>query len=240
MSNIKTTLETKVETDVQKKDAKKILFDWADVEDENKISDISKERLTEFSTAHETDKLKKIYDNYDLVSYVKDTGTKDEKLIEQSQKIEKDFQKVAETATAPATARIEFQRLSTPKVATKKDVKAKLNFRGKLMVFGYTAVMAVLGFLAIFNIVQINSLTTQNAQIQTQISQSESSLDELYNIYRNLNNENRISEIVDDRNMIKLESTTNSSIVLRDPKEYTKESNWFDSLCNFFSSLFGG
>ena len=59
MSNIKTTLETKVETDVQKKDAKKILFDWADVEDENKISDISKERLTEFSTAHETDKLKK-------------------------------------------------------------------------------------------------------------------------------------------------------------------------------------
>lgn len=240
MSNIKTSVETQVETEVQKKDAKKILFDWADVENENNISNISKDKLAEFSTAHETDKLKKIYDNYDLVSYVKDTGTKDEKLIQQSQKIEKEFQQVAQTAAAPATARIEFQRLSTPKVASKKDVKAKLNFRGKLMVFGYSAVMVVLGFLAIFNIVQINNLSTQNAQIQSQITQSENSLNDLYETYKYLSNENRISEIVDDRNMIKIESASNSNITLRDPKEYTKESNWFDKLCNFFSSLFGG
>ena len=59
MSIIKTQTETKVETDVQKKDAKKILFDWADVENEKEISSISKEKLNEFSTAYETDKLKK-------------------------------------------------------------------------------------------------------------------------------------------------------------------------------------
>lgn len=240
MSIIKTQTETKVETDVQKKDAKKILFDWADVENENEISNISKDKLTEFSTAYESDKLKKIYDNYDLVSYVKDTGTTDEKLLKQSQKIEKEFNQVAEVASAPATAHIEFQKLSTPKVASRKDVKAKLNFRGKLMVFGYSAVVAVLGFLAIFNIVQINNLNSANAQIQSEIRQSENSLSDLYNIYKDLNNENKISEIVDDKNMIKLETSSSSNITLRDPKEYTKESNWFDKLCNFFSSLFGG
>ena len=240
MSIIKTQTETKVETEVQKKDAKKILFDWADVENENEISNISKDKLTEFSTAYESDKLKKIYDNYDLVSYVKDTGTTDEKLLKQSQKIEKEFNQVAEVASAPATAHIEFQKLSTPKVASRKDVKAKLNFRGKLMVFGYSAVVAVLGFLAIFNIVQINNLNSANAQIQSEIRQSENSLSDLYNIYKDLNNENKISEIVDDKNMIKLETSSSSNITLRDPKEYTKESNWFDKLCNFFSSLFGG
>ena len=87
MSLLKT--ETQVETKVEtKKDAKKILFDWADVEDENKISDISKEKLNEFSTAYENDKLKKIYDNYDLVSYVNDTGTDDETLLKKSQEVE--------------------------------------------------------------------------------------------------------------------------------------------------------
>ena len=240
MSIIKTQTETKVETEVQKKDAKKILFDWADVENEKEISSISKEKLNEFSTAYETDKLKKIYDNYDLVSFVKDTGTNDEKLLKQTQKIEKEFNEVATAASVPATAHIEFQKLSTPKVVTRKNVKAKLNFRGKLMLFGYGAIVAVLGFLAIFNVVQINNLTAQNAQIQSQIQQSENSLSDLYNTYKNLNNENKIAEIVDDKNMIKLESTSNSNISLRPPKEYTKESNWFDKLCNFFSSLFGG
>jgi len=239
MSLLKT--ETQVETKVEtKKDAKKILFDWEDVEDENKISDISKEKLNEFSTAYENDKLKKIYDNYDLVSYVNDTGTDDETLLKKSQEVEKEFTKVAQTASMPATAKLEFQKLSTPKVTTKKSSKAKLNFRGKLMIFGYTAVVAVLGFLAIFNIVQINNLNSQNAQIETQISKSENSLNELYKTYRELNNENKIADIVNDKNMIKLESTNTTNIVLRDPKQYTKESNWFDSVCNFFSSLFGG
>lgn len=237
MSMVKT--ETQVET--QKKDAKKILFDWADVEDENQISDVSKEKLTEFSTAYESDKLKKIYDNYDLVSYVKDTGTTDEKLLQKSEKVEKEFQQVAQIATtAPTTTKIEFQRRSMPRVTAKKSVKAKLNFRGKLMIFGYSAVVAIMGFLAIFNIVQINNLNSQNAQIESEITRNENALSDLYNTYKTLNNEDRISNIVRDKNMIKLESTSNSNITLRDPKEYTKESNWFDSICDFFSSLFGG
>lgn len=237
MSMLK-NVETQV--DIQKKDAKKILFDWADVEDENAISDVSKDKLTEFSTAYESDKLKKLYDNYDLVSYVKDTGTTDKTLLQKSEKIESDFQQVAESASAPATTKIEFQRLSTPNLSAKKDKKTKLNFRGKLMIFAYSAVVAVLGFLAIFNIVQINNLNSQNAQIQAEITKSENSLNDLYNTYKELNNENRISEIVNDKNMIKLGSTSDSNITLRDPKEYTKESNWFDSICDFFSSLFGG
>ena len=65
-------------------------------------------------------------------------------------------------------------------------------------------------------------------------------MNELYKTYRELNNENKIADIVNDKNMIKLESTNTTNIVLRDPKQYTKESNWFDSVCNFFSSLFGG
>ena len=57
MSVTKTELETEVK--VEKKDAKKILFDWATTENENEISDVSKEKLTEFSTAYENEKLKK-------------------------------------------------------------------------------------------------------------------------------------------------------------------------------------
>ena len=239
MSIIKTQTEIKTDTEV-KKDAKKILFDWADVEDENSISNVSKEKLNEFSTTYETDKLKKIYDNYDLVSYVKDTGTDDEKLLKKSQTIEKEFNELVQSANVPTTAHVEFQKLSTPKISNRKNVNAKLNFRGKLMVFGYASIVAILGFLAIFNVVQINNLNSQNAQIESQIHQSENKLGDLYEIYKELNNSDRIADIVDDKNMIKLESTSNSNITLREPKQYTKESNWFDKICNFFSSLFGG
>ena len=76
--------------------------------------------------------------------------------------------------------------------------------------------------------------------LKDRYTKNENSLNDLYKTYKELNNENRISEIVSDKNMIKLESTDTTNIVLRDPKEYTKESNWFDSVCNFFSSLFGG
>ncbi len=239
MSIIKTQTEIKTDTKV-KKDAKKILFDWADVEDENSISNVSKEKLNEFSTTYETDKLKKIYDNYDLVSYVKDTGTDDEKLLKKSQTIEKEFNELVKSANVPTTAHVEFQKLSTPKISNRKNVNAKLNFRGKLMIFGYASIVAILGFLAIFNVVQINNLNSQNAQIESQIHQSENKLGDLYEIYKELNNSDRIADIVDDKNMIKLESTSNSNITLREPKQYTKESNWFDKICNFFSSLFGG
>ena len=239
MSIIKTQTEIKTDTKV-KKDAKKILFDWADVEDENSISNVSKEKLNEFSTTYETDKLKKIYDNYDLVSYVKDTGTDDEKLLKKSQTIEKEFNELVKSANVPTTAHVEFQKLSTPKISNRKNVNAKLNFRGKLMIFGYASIVAILGFLAIFNVVQINNLNSQNAQIESEIHQSENKLGDLYEIYKELNNSDRIADIVDDKNMIKLESTSNSNITLREPKQYTKESNWFDKICNFFSSLFGG
>lgn len=232
--------ETQVEIATQKQEAKKILFDWADVEDENILSDVSKEQLNKFSTSHETEALKKLYDNYDLVDFVKDTGTTDEKLVEKQKQVEQEFAQVAQTVTAPSTAKIEFQKLSTPKVKAKKNSKAKLNFRGKLMIIGYSAVVAVMGFLAIFNIVQINNISDRNAQIEAQISQKESSLDELFTTYKELNNESRISEIVETKNMTKIESTSTTNIALRDSKEYTKESNWFDSVCNFFSSLFGG
>ena len=97
-----------------------------------------------------------------------------------------------------------------------------------------------MGFLAIFNIVQINNINAENARIEAQISQKESSLNELFNTYKELNNENKISEIVQNKNMTKIESSSKTNITLRDPKQYTKESNWFDSICNFFSSLFGG
>lgn len=232
--------ETEVELETQKKDAKKILFDWAEVESEKEISEVSKAQLDKFSTSHETEKLKKLYDNYDLVDYVKETGTTDEKLVQKQKQVEQEFAQVAQAVTTPATAKIEFQKLSTPKVKAKKNAKAKLNFRGKLMIVGYSAVVAVMGFLAVFNIVQINNMNSQNAQIEAQISQKESSLNELFNTYKELNNENRISEIVQNKNMTKIESVGTTGITLRDPKQYTKESNWFDSVCNFFSSLFGG
>jgi len=44
-TELKTLTQTEVET--QKKDAKKILFDWADVENEKAISDVSKAQLKE-------------------------------------------------------------------------------------------------------------------------------------------------------------------------------------------------
>lgn len=237
-TELKTLTQTEVET--QKKDAKKILFDWADVEDEKEISDVSKAQLKEFSTSHETEKLKNIYDNYDLVDFVKETGTTDKEVVEKQKQVEQEFAQVATAVTTPTTAKIEFQKLSTPKVSARKNAKAKLNFRGKLMLIGYSAVVAVMGFLAIFNIVQINNINAENAQIEAQISQKENSLNELFNTYKELNNENKISEIATNKNMTKIESSSTTNITLRDPKQYTKESNWFDSICNFFSSLFGG
>ena len=88
---------------------------------------------------------------------------------------------------------------------------------------------------------RLNSLEDESKNMKTQRLNTDELNKRAKNKNTRISSETQVvGKIVDDKNMIKLESTSNSNITLRPPKEYTKESNWFDKLCNFFSSLFGG
>lgn len=133
---------------------------------------------------------------------------------------------------------------ATPNIVQKhieKTKARKMSFGQKLSIGVGSAVVALLMFLAIFNIFVINDTTKSIKLANEEMTQTEVNL----------------GEIMDELNQAK----KNNDWYEKVKKEYTSEStagiilggldkvvvpvtktttNWFDKLCNFLSNIFGG
>ena len=231
--NANTIIETE-----RKTNAKKILFDWADVKENNVVGDIAKNELKKFSQVTETDKLEKIYDKYDLISYMRTTSTPNDPVVEEAP-ISNAFEQVV-SAQSIQPAAIEQKTLSRPNIKEKRGAKAKLNFRGKLILVCYSIIVLLFGFLVGYNVVKTDQLSAEISNVAEEVTLKENYLSELKQVYswarRGVQvhawaSENGMQEVAEGNQV-------EGKIILRETPQITKESNWFDAICDFISNLF--
>ena len=131
---------------------------------------------------------------------------------------------------------------------TKKDAyvqvvaKPELSFKTKVYITSATIVVALLIFLAVFNIFVINNMTSSIQLVEGNIVQEEVRLSDVIKDYNKLNNVAKWEEELRE-NGYDVDAFISEKLNLIIPKEIGDESfdtNWFDQICDFVSQLFGG
>jgi len=225
--------QTIVQTENKTEQAKRILFDPIKLETAN----VAENDLQKFSTDYETEKLNKIYDAHDLMTVGLNSSNANEQVL--ANNLSKSFQDVIASQNIQS-ASTEQKVLSQPKFKAKEQVKASLNFRGKLVITVAVSIFALLGFLGIYNAVSIQNINTEIQTMTTEVSQSESNLSQLWQEYSTLKNEKNIKNVVEEQGMSLLpaESQIQTQLNLTKSTPITASSNWFDAICNFLAGLF--
>ena len=131
---------------------------------------------------------------------------------------------------------------------TKKDAyvqvvaKPELSFKTKVYIASATIVVALLIFLAVFNIFVINNMTSSIQLVEGNIVQEEVRLSDVIKDYNKLNNiakwEEELRENGYDIDAIVSEKL--NLIIPKDAGDDSFDTNWFDQICDFVSQLFGG
>ena len=119
----------------------------------------------------------------------------------------------------------------------------KVSFRTKLFMTCAIAITRLLIFLAIYNIFRINAISSSIQMLESNIATETTIYNALQNDVDNLNDTSNImSELgsngyfeVSDSDLIYVEVSNTAPVA--DP---TGSTNWFDAVCNFVSSIFGG
>lgn len=216
--------------------AKKILFSPISEE----VEDIAQKDLDRFSNAYESEKLQRIIDNHDMQTYLETTNTVATNKVIAPKTNHKHFQDLLQTQNIQSV-QTEQKVLSKPKVKVDKQVNAKLNFRGKLMISAFCIISLLFGFLAIFNAFDIKNMNTEIDNLTAEVTQSEAHLSELWQTYSNLNNASRVTGLVEENGMSAIPSENQISVELGLSEEQTvsKSTNWFDAICDFIGGIFG-
>lgn len=191
--------------------------DEIDLKNFKKISDIStlaNQKLDDFD---------KTYNAPDFSELLKSLNDKEE--VEKSQEL---FEL---NVDAP-------QKEEKPVVIHKERAKMELTVRAKLMISVYSIIVLLLGALMIYNAVSIgnyNSSIAQNKQILTVEQQS---LTEMEAALESLKG-SATAEVTAEMSQVSSISELDVFEKLSRPS-YTKDTNLFDKICEFFSNLFGG
>lgn len=116
--------------------------------------------------------------------------------------------------------------------------KITLNLHGKLIIAVYTSILLLLSVLLIYNAVSISRYNANISHVSQEIVIKEQELDAL---------QQQLQQLVDSTSPENSNMTQGggTSITLRPFEKnpalkYSKDKNWFDSLCEFFSGIFGG
>ncbi len=195
-------------------------IDDANLSKVQNLSEVAMQQLNNFDTEIESDVAKK----YEQI--------KNEMLSD------------TQVATAPETfKRVENEFFPTISLKQEQEVEStpenavSINLRGKLIIGVFASIVLLLSILLIYNAVLINrykaeigadskivlDLEAENSMLQNELEgvMGSTSPDSL-----GMNQEGIIEDI---------------ELIDRTPsKNIPKDSNWFNSICNFFSELFGG
>ena len=125
------------------------------------------------------------------------------------------------------------------------DVKASTSFKVKVYLTTAVMITVTLAFLAIYNVFVINNLNVGIKMLQNNVAVSEVALQNLQAQTGNLTEE-QLKELINEtfngaygdvgsNGIYELEN-----LVLTPNSTASNSTNWFDSLCSFFSGAFGG
>ena len=125
------------------------------------------------------------------------------------------------------------------------DVKASTSFKVKVYLTTAVMITVILAFLAIYNVFVMNNLNVGIKMLQNNVAVSEVALQNLQAQTGNLTEE-QLKELINEtfngaygdvgsNGIYELEN-----LVLTPNSTASNSTNWFDSLCSFFSGAFGG
>lgn len=215
-------------------------------------SDFKNSSRTAISTAEIDEK------NFNAVSDISEIATQQLKDFDQiyktqatSQESYKKFREEIEGMTESQTkAEIdidlgldEFMPSLREKTEKKEVVEEKvafsLSFKGKLLIAVCSSIMALLGILLIYNAVLIGSYNTQIAAGYETLAEMEDISTELVKELNTM--ETSVEFMPEGLGMSQNSDVITLNTIERQQKvQYLEETNWFDSICEFISNIFGG
>lgn len=117
----------------------------------------------------------------------------------------------------------------------------KLQFKTKVYIVSASIIIALLAFLAVYNIFVINNMNKSIQLVEGSVVEQEAKLYDVIKDYNKLNNVAKWEEDLRENGYdVDQVVTAKLEVLVPVDSEDTSETNWFDSLCEFVSQLFGG
>ena len=135
--------------------------------------------------------------------------------------------------------------LDEEKIKSVTDVKANavshsVSFRMGLALTTTAIVAVLLAFLCIYNIFVINGISNNISYLQEEVTSSRYELVESEGIYNRLTDKNNIQSELKGMGYGDISSIVTVTLPEKaEVVELQAETNWFDSVCNFLSHIFG-
>lgn len=241
-----TRIATLIDTDYQtfsdekkstekREEAKRKLFNFVEPKSEKKV--LPKQSISLSKEVFENEEVKNVKPEKEIKFFsqteIEPTKTIEDDIVNEIEQ-EPEFEIEQQTEYEDDLAQ-EEKRLQRKKVVYENQKKPSLKLRLKLAICAIALVLTCLGGWAIYNAVEIKTLTgeaqAKNAEYNINVMKvikTTSKLDDL-------TNPNSIT------NLDELESANVVQIIPKEkasPKTIEKQSNWFDRLCNWLSNLF--
>ncbi len=241
-----TRIATLIDTDYQtfsdekkstekREEAKRKLFNFVEPKSEKKV--LPKQSISLSKEVFENEEIKNLEPEKEI-KFFSQTEIEPKKIIEDDivSEIEQEPEfEIEQQTELEGDIAEEEKRLQHKKVVYENQKKPSLKLRLKLAICAIALVLTCLGGWAIYNAVEIKTLTgeaqAKNAEYNINVMKvirTTSKLDDL-------TNPNSIT------NLDELESANVVQIIPKEkasPKTIEKQSNWFDRLCNWLSNLF--
>ena len=125
-------------------------------------------------------------------------------------------------------------------VETKSGIQ--LSFKTKVYIASATLIIALMAFLAVYNIFVINSMNTSIQLVESNVVEQEVKLYDVIKTYNKLNNVSEWEQDLKD-NGYDVEGVVSQKLeilVPADEYDTAVEAGWFDKFCDFVNQLFGG
>ena len=143
----------------------------------------------------------------------------------------------------------EFDKITLDENKIKEFTQVKVNavsnkvpFRVALTMTTVVIVTLLLAFLCIYNIFVINGMSNNISYLQEEVATAEYDLTVSEGLYERLTSTENIKKELSDMGYSKMPSSNTVAVSVPDKVEVTElqgQTNWFDTICNFFSRIFG-
>lgn len=126
-----------------------------------------------------------------------------------------------------------------PTASVQKSYKASLNTRGKIIVITYALIVALLGFLLIYNAFSMAAVSASIAATEILISEERATIEELTMQLNDLNDPDSIMHRVNGSGFVPTQTEVSGvTTTVGEAISYEAQTNWFDKICDFFASIF--
>lgn len=121
---------------------------------------------------------------------------------------------------------------------------AKTNMIGKVRIICFFTIVALLGFLFIYNFIAMNGIRANINALESSIQNEQTAIEQLKSQINSLSNESAIMQRATEAGYSADIAVNDDILIVKVPKVEVMQSqpqtNWFNDFCEFVSSIFGG